>query len=132
MRPVADGELLADIDAGALQRLDFIQQRRWIHHHSVANDGLNARPQNAARNQLEDELAVADEHRVAGVVPALIARHDGKLFREKVHHFTFSFIPPLSTQNNNVSHNSNQNVSLYRVREFAYPMRSRLSGESSP
>ena len=51
-------------------------QRRGIDHHAIADDGLDAGPQNAARNQLENELLGADEDGVSGVVAALVAGHD--------------------------------------------------------
>ena len=46
-----------------------------IDHHAVADDGLDPGPQNAARNQLENELLRANKYGVPGVVAALIASH---------------------------------------------------------
>ena len=76
VRAIADGQLLADVDAGLLQFFHLVDQRRGIDHHAVADDGLNAGPQNAARNQLENELPGADEDGVSGVVAPLVASHD--------------------------------------------------------
>jgi hypothetical protein len=47
-----------------------------IDHQAVADNGLFSGPQDSARNQLQNEFPVADEHRVAGIMPALIARDD--------------------------------------------------------
>ena len=43
VRAVADGELRFNGNAGSGQRLDFLDQRRRIDHHSVADYGLDAR-----------------------------------------------------------------------------------------
>ena len=75
-----------------------LQQRRRIDHQAVADDGLLAGPQNAARNQLQDELALADEHGVAGVVPALVAGHDIEAFGEKVDDLALALVAPLGAQ----------------------------------
>ena len=76
VRPIADEQVLRDMDAGGFERIDFRQQSGGIDHQSVADDRLLARPQNAARNELEHVFAFADEDGVAGVVPALVARDD--------------------------------------------------------
>ena len=57
------------------QRLHLLDQRRRIDDHAIADDSLHSRPQNAARNQLENELLRADKDGVPGVVAALIASH---------------------------------------------------------
>ena len=48
--------LPAHLDAGRFERLDFGEQRGRIDHQAVADHRLLARPQDAARNQLEDVL----------------------------------------------------------------------------
>ena len=75
--------LPATVDAGGLQHFDLGEQRGRIDHQAVADHRLLARPQNAARNQLENELLVADPDRVAGVVAALVAGHDVEMRSEK-------------------------------------------------
>ena len=84
--------------------VDFGQQRRRIEHQPVADHGLLAGPQNAARNQLQDELPVADENRVAGIVPALITRHDIEALGEQIDDLPLAFVSPLGSQDDYVSH----------------------------
>ena len=63
------------------ERGDFLEQSSRVDDHAVADDGQNPRPQNAARNQLQNEFRFADVNRVAGVVAALIARDGVEIFR---------------------------------------------------
>ena len=95
-----------DVDARRLQRLDLREQRRRIDHQPVADDRLDSRAQNPDRDQLQDELLVADAHRVAGVVAALIARHDVEAFREQIDDLAFAFVAPLRAQHNQIVHRS--------------------------
>ena len=54
----------------------------------------------ARRNQMEDERALADIDRVPRVVPALIARHDVEAFGQKVNDLALPLIAPLRADNN--------------------------------
>src|ERR1043166_4313311 len=47
---------------------------------------------NARRDQLQNEFLVADLHRVAGIMPALIARHDVEMPAKKVDDFALALI----------------------------------------
>ncbi len=108
-----------------LQDFHFIQQRRRIDHHAVPDHSLDSRPQYAARNQLQNEFLLADEHRMAGIVTALIARHDGEFLGEKVNHLPLAFVAPLRAQYNDVAHGFTQNASLYREWIVRYCLRQR-------
>ena len=107
--------LPATCDAGRFQRLDLAQQRRRIDHQAVADHGLLARAQNAARNQLQNELLLADEDRVAGVVAALIARHDVESLGEEIDDLAFALVAPLGAEDDYVSH-FDQTYLVYRSR----------------
>ena len=72
-------------------------------------------PQNAARNQLQDELLVADEDGVAGVVAALVARHDVEAFGEEIDDLPLALVAPLGAQDDYVSH-FDQTYLFYRTR----------------
>ena len=115
-------ELPLHVDARRFERLDLIQQRRRIDHHAVADHRLHARPQNAARNQLQDEFLLADEYGVAGVVPALIARHDVEVLREQVDDLPFALVSPLRAQDDDVSHVWNSKRLIVPCERFAYPV----------
>ena len=79
-------------------------QRRQVDHHAVADHRLHPGPQNAARDQLQNELLFPDEDRVAGVVPALIARDDIEALGQKVDYFALAFVAPLRAENDHVTH----------------------------
>ena len=96
--------LPAHRDAGRFERVDFRQQRGRIDDQAVADHGLLARAQNAAGNQLQNELLLADEHRVAGVVPALIARHDIEPLGEEIDDLSLALVSPLGAQDDDVFH----------------------------
>ena len=70
-------------------------------------------PQDAAGNQLQDELAIADAHRMPGVMPALIAGHDVEALGEKVDDFALAFVAPLGSQNDDIAHG--QTHPFYRM-----------------
>src|SRR5579871_2459370 len=112
---IADGKLSRDIDAGLLQRFDFVDQRGRIDDNAVSDDGLNAGPQNAAGNELENEFLIADKDRMAGIVATLVTRDDGEFFGEKVHDLAFALVAPLRAEHNDVSHGIAQNDPLYRA-----------------
>ena len=65
---------------------------------------VHARPQNAAGNQLQNELLFPDEDRVAGVVAALIARHDVEALGEQIDDFAFALVAPLRAEDDDVVH----------------------------
>ena len=104
MRAIADAQLVLDVDAGGFERRHLLEQRRQIDHHAVADHRLHARAQNAARDQLEHELLLPDEDGVAGVVPALIARHDVEALGKQIDHFAFAFVAPLRAENDDIAH----------------------------
>ena len=103
---VADRELRFDGNAGRRQGVDLLDQRRGIDDDAVADDGFHAVAQDAAGNQLENELLLADKNRVPGIVAALIARDDVEMLGKQVDNFAFAFIAPLSAKHNQITHSS--------------------------
>ncbi len=83
---------------------DFFEQRGQVDHHAVADDGLHAGAQDAARDQLEDELFFADVNGVAGIMPSLVARDDVETLGQKIDYFPFTLITPLRTKNDYITH----------------------------
>src|SRR5213075_1202850 len=75
-----------------------------VDHHAVADHGLHARPQNPRRNQLKDELALADEDGMSGVVPTLVARDDVEALGQQVDYFALAFVAPLGAEHDHVAH----------------------------
>ena len=95
--------LLRHLNSRRFQGFDLGEQRRRVDHQAVADHGLLPGPQNAARNQLEDELLLADEDRVARVVSALIARDDIEPFGEEIDDLSFALVAPLGAEDDYVS-----------------------------
>ena len=95
MRAIADAKLARDGNAGGFERIDFAEQRGGIDHQAIADHGQFPRPQNAAGNQLQDEFLVADDYGMAGVVPALVARHEVETVGEQIDDLALAFISPL-------------------------------------
>ena len=92
------------VDAHLFQRADFVQQRGGIDYHAVADDRLHPGAQDAAGNQFEDELPLADEDGMAGVVATLVARNDIEVFGEEIDNLPFPLVAPLGAKHNDVSH----------------------------
>ncbi len=57
------------------------------------------RPQHSARNQLQHELLAIDDDRVAGIVAAGIAGHNGEVLRQNVDDLAFALVAPLGADN---------------------------------
>ena len=110
LRAIADPEVAAHLDAGRFQHLDFAEQRAGIDDQPVADDRLFSRPQNAAGNELEDELLIADAHRMAGVMAALVARHDIEVRGEQIDDLPLAFVAPLGAQDDNISHGNQTRI----------------------
>ena len=78
---VGDEELAVDGEAGVFELLDLVEEGHGVENDAVADDAFAVRAQNAAGNELQDELLAVDDDGVAGVVAAGIARDDGELLR---------------------------------------------------
>ena len=61
----------------------------------ASDDRFLSRPQDAARDQLQDEAVAIENNGVAGVVPAGIARRVIKRRGQVVDDLAFSFVAPL-------------------------------------
>jgi len=86
------------------QRLHFRDERRRIHHQSIPDNGLLARTQDAAGNQFQHEGLIADPNCMTGIMPPLISHHHGEPVRKKIDDFPLPFVPPLSPQDDDITH----------------------------
>ena len=82
--------------------------------------------QNAGRQQPQHELAAVGVDRVAGVVPALIARDDREIRREQIDDLALAFVAPLRAEHGDV-HNCSI---LPSIRALRYPLRHRSIGNA--
>ncbi len=80
MRAIADPQLRLHINPSRFEHGHFLGQGCQIHHHAIADHCDHARAQNPARDQLENELLLADKYGMPGVMAALIPRHDIEAF----------------------------------------------------
>ena len=103
LRAVGDEELLlfgtVGGKAGVLEFFDLVEEGCGVEHDAVADDALAAGTQNAAGDELQDELLAADDDGVAGVVTAGVAGDDVELFAEDVDDLAFAFVAPLGAEN---------------------------------
>ena len=77
------------------QHVALREQRLERQHHAVADEAAHLIAQDAGGNQRQDGLLAADHQRVAGVVPALEARHGRGALGEQIDDLALAFIAPL-------------------------------------
>ena len=97
MSAVADEQTSVHFHAGFAQGANFLKQGQWVKHHPIANHTTTARTQDAARNELKNELLPVDDDSVPGIVAARVACHNRKIFRENVDNLALAFVTPLRT-----------------------------------
>jgi hypothetical protein len=94
----------AHVDAARVERLQLLEQHRQVDHHPVADDRCAAGGEDAAGQQVEGVLLVADDDRVAGVVAAVELHDvvDGPA--ELVGRLALAFIAPLGADQDECGH----------------------------
>ena len=102
----ADEQIVIDPDAQLEQAVDFLDQTHRIDHHAVADDAHLAFAEDARGHDVQDVFLAADEDRVTGVVAALGADHDVRLFGQDIDDFAFAFVTPLGAHKNCVGGHS--------------------------
>src|SRR5690606_312473 len=97
---------IADRDARGLDFLDLREERLGIDDDAVADDAGDAVVEDARRQEPEDELLSVGVHRVAGVVAALVPRHDREVRRQQINDLAFALVTPLCSEHRNVHNRS--------------------------
>ena len=97
MRAFADVQPSFDVDASLDETVDLVEERVGIEHHAVPDGASHAGLQNAARDLVEHEGAVAEIHGVAGVGTALVANDPISPLGEHVDELSLSLVAPLRT-----------------------------------
>ena len=93
---VADFQVLRrDGDAAGAQTLGLVEHVLRINDHAGAEHVHGLVAQDAARHEVEHELALVVDDGVAGVVAALIAHDDVVLLAEQVDHAAFALVAPV-------------------------------------
>ena len=89
------------------ESIRFDEESLRIDHHAVAEHARLAAMHDARRQQVQHERLIADLDRVAGVVPALVARDDIETLCEQIDDLAFTFVAPLGADDcNYFFHNS--------------------------
>ena len=104
VRPVGDEQPAVEADATLVEPGELGEQGVRRHHHAVAEDAHHAGVQDARRDELQGEVAVAELHRVAGVVAALVAHHAVEGGTEEIDDLPLALVPPLHPHDDDVGH----------------------------
>src|SRR5262249_13555850 len=100
----AQVKITVDLDAELAESLDFFNEADGIDADGVADAANLFLAQYSGRDEVEDILLAADVNGVAGVVAALSADNDVRLFSKDIDNFAFSFVAPLGTHQNRICH----------------------------
>ena len=87
---------LGAVHAAGGEAVDLVQQHLRVDHHAVADHRDDVGRQHPGRQQVQGVALVADDHRVAGVVPALVSDHVVDAVPEQVGGLALALIAPLS------------------------------------
>ncbi len=98
MGALADEQTAADVVPERRQLVDLREEGLRIDDDAVADGAGDVGMENPRRQKPEDDLLRVDVDRVAGVVPALIARNDGKARRQQIDDLALALVTPLRTE----------------------------------
>src|SRR5262249_49281491 len=88
-------KIAVDFDAVLVEALDFLDETDGVDDHAVADDANLFFAQDSRRDEVQDVFLAVDMNGVAGVIAALGAYDDVRVFGEDVNNFAFSFVAPL-------------------------------------
>ena len=107
MGPVADHQVVADLDAAGDQAVDFLQDAGRVEHHAAGDDALHLRAEDAAGDQRELVGLAAGDDGMAGVAAALVADDDIVLVGQQVDDLALGLVAPLQTDHASNAHRGN-------------------------
>ena len=93
-------------DALGFELGHFIDEHARVDHHAVADDGRDRVVHDARGDKVQGELLVAVNHRMAGVVAALVAYDVIEVLRNEVGDLALAFIAPLGADEHGTGHMS--------------------------
>src|SRR3546814_3637522 len=104
---VCSSDLIVRRDGDALggQLLYLRLQRPGIEHHAIADNRQRA-PHDAGRQQAELVGVLADDKRMAGIMPALETDDDIGSLRKPVDNLSLSLVAPLGADHGHIGHSS--------------------------
>ena len=93
-----------DVDAALGQPCHLAEQDPRIDDDPIADDRYAVRPKHAARDEVQGVRLRADDHRVAGVIAALVAHDIVDPATEQVGGLSLALIAPLGTDEHDSWH----------------------------
>jgi hypothetical protein len=98
VRTAGDEETAVDVEAGFAHAVNLVQEINGIEDDAVADDAYAIGANDAAGNELQDELVLANDDGVPGVMAAGVTRHGGEPLAKHVDNLSLTLIAPLGTQ----------------------------------
>src|SRR5271165_7257004 len=95
VRAITDEQVVVHPHPVGAQSVHFFNEGKRVQNDPVAYDAAAAFTQNAAWNELKDELLAMDGNGVPGIVATGITRHKLEPLGENVNNLAFAFIAPL-------------------------------------
>jgi len=95
---IGDEEVAVDLDAEVADLGDFLEEGDGVEDDTVADDAFAAGAEYAAGNELEDELLVAVDDGVTGVMAAGVARDGAEPLAEYVDNLALALVAPLGAE----------------------------------
>ncbi len=105
VRAAADPDA-RDVDPARAEHVELVDERDRIDHHAVADDRGDVRIQDARWRQPQLEDLVAVDHRVAGVVAALVAHDHRDLLGQEIGRLALALVAPLQPDDHGSRHQS--------------------------
>ena len=107
VRAAADPDA-RDVDAARGEHVELVDEGQRVDHDPVADDRGDVRIEHARRRQPELEDLVAVDHRVAGVVAALVAHDHRDLLGQEVGRLALALVAPLQPDDHGGRHQRRQ------------------------
>ena len=101
------------------QRVNLTQEDLGIHDAAIADDRGHVVVHDTRRNEVQRQMVLGRDDRVAGVVAALEAHHVIIVAGEKVGNLTLAFIAPLRTDKNSCGHGCSFRIKAGHMRTSA-------------
>ena len=98
------GMIVAIASGRMTPRIEPIEDLLGIDQRTAADEAQHAVVEDPGRDVMQRVAHSAEDHRVAGVRPALVARHDGEVRREEVDDLPLPLVAPLGPDDRHVRH----------------------------
>ena len=98
----ADFQALTNRDAGRFKHVDLLEQVWQRQYDTVSDQAVDIVPQNAGRDQVEHRFLTVNDKGMTGVVSSLKSNDRIGFFGKPIDQFSFTFIPPLGSDDNDI------------------------------